>query len=115
MADPIRRVGIRDYTGLHAFRRDGDENDLLVYTKIDLNDPTQAANLTDGTNLPDPVQTGARGDYGLQSHYENDHDRLDGHTYDQWYIDQNNVTYFLNDDGFLVARYYSDYNYTGPM
>ena len=55
------------------------------------------------------------GDYGLQSHYENDHDRLTGHTYDQWYTDQNEVTYYLNEDGFLVARYYSDYNHTGPM
>ncbi len=48
----------------------------------------------------------------LYTSRQTQHADLKNRYYDQVRFDDKKVTYFINSDGFLVARYNSDYNYT---
>lgn len=94
------------YSGgsFHGFFRDSEGK--LVYTKEGLNDTSTKIHLTDGSVLDDGTDFNKGG--------RNDADRKEGENYDQWIIDSSEIDFYINDNGFLVARINDDYNYQGP-
>lgn len=94
------------YSGgaFHGFFRDSEGK--LIYTKESLTSGSSEINLTDGSVLDDGIDFTAGG--------RNDADRKDGENYDQWLLDSNELVFYLNDNGFLVARINETYTYTGP-
>lgn len=106
LADGGGGSGGGTYSGgaFHGFFRDSEGK--LIYTKKSLYDPTVEIQLTDGSALDDGIDFTAGG--------RNDADRKDGENYDQWLIDSLQMNFYLNDNGFLVARINEPYTYTGP-
>jgi|APCry1669189369_1035219.scaffolds.fasta_scaffold55421_2 hypothetical protein len=112
----IRRIsgGAGTYYGgdFHGFRRDADG--LLYYNRADLTDSSVTVNLTDGSVLDDDLITTVdlmSNNYGGR----NDMGKRAGVTYEQWLIDSNNIYFYINSNGFLVARLNQTYTYTGAV
>ena len=106
IADGTGSGGGASYSGgaFHGFFRDAEGK--LIYTKESLTDGSTQIELTDGSVLDDGVDFTAGG--------RNDADRKAGENYDQWLLDSNELNFYLNDEGFLVARINAPYTYTGP-
>jgi len=116
MAD-IRRVGTgaSTYVGgdFHGFRRDDDG--LLYYNRVDLSNSNASVNLTDGSVLDDDTTTSVDLNNSSFGGGRNNMGKRKGVTYEQWLIDSNQVYFYVNSDGFLVARMNQSYTYTGPV
>ena len=106
LADGGGGGGASGYSGgaFHGFFRNSEGT--LIYTKESLTSQTTEINLTDGSVLDDGTDFTAGG--------RNDADRKDGETYDQWLIDSLQLNFYINDNGFLVARMNEPFTYTGP-
>jgi hypothetical protein len=87
----------------HGFRKDAEGK--LYYNKVSLSQRGASVNLTDGSVLDDPTDAGEGG--------RNDAVKKTGETYDQWFIDSLQMNFYINDDGFLVAKINEPYTYTG--
>ena len=94
------------YSGgaFHGFRKDNEGK--LIYNKVSLSQRGASVNLTDGSVFDDPTDAGEGG--------RNDADRKAGENYDQWFIDTLQMNFYINDDGFLVAKINEPYTYAGP-
>lgn len=105
---------------VHALRRGGgsatDTDDgMLWYTKVRSTDSTETADFhrTDGTQYPgflDGV------DYVDETTEDKTYKNNSADKYQQYRFDFRNLTYFIDDDGYLVARLGSNYdhNTAGP-
>ena len=88
----------------HGFFRDSEGK--LIYTKESLNDKNTRIELTDGSVLDDGTDFTAGG--------RNDADRKQGENYDQWLLDSAQLSFVIDDNGFLVAELNEGTSYTGP-
>lgn len=99
---------------IHALDRD--EKGMLTYTKIRSINPTEIADFTrkDGTPYLD-VATGLY-DYVEETTEEKSLYNSPQDRYQQFRFDPRKLSYFIDDDGFLVLRFNEDYDYTtqGP-
>lgn len=113
----IRRIsgGTGTYYGgdFHGFRRDADG--LLYYNRADLSSNSTTINLTDGSVLDDDVTTNIDLMSSTFPSGRNNLGKRTGVTYEQWIIDSNNLYFYINSDGFLVARMNQTYTYTGAV
>lgn len=96
---------------IHALRRDSDG--MLRYTKIKTTDSEVGDfHRLDGTPYPDFLD-GA--DYVEETTEEKTYTNHPQDKYQQYRFDFRRITYFVDDDGYLVARFGSyDYNTEGP-
>jgi hypothetical protein len=106
LADGGAGGGSSNYSGgsFHGFTRDSEGK--LVYTKKSLQDRTTRIELTDGSVLDDGTDFTAGG--------RNDADRKDGENYDQWLLDSTQLSFYIDDQGFLVAEVNEGTSYNGP-
>lgn len=90
--------GASGYTAkaFHGFIRDSEGR--LIYDKVVMSTNARIY-LTDGTTFDDTP---------------NDTEKNPGETYDQWLLDSDQVNFYIDDDGFLVARVFESYTYSGP-
>lgn len=99
---------------IHALDRD--EKGMLTYTKIRSINPTEIADFTrkDGTPYLD-IATGLY-DYVEETTEEKSLYNSPQDRYQQFRFDPRKLSYFIDDDGFLVLRFNEDYDYTtqGP-
>jgi len=96
---------------IHALRRDDDG--MLYYTKVKTTDPVVADfHRKDGTPYPDFLE-GA--DYVEETTEEKTYTNHIADKYQQYRFDFRRITYFIDSDGYLVARF-GNYDYTteGP-
>lgn len=96
---------------IHALRRD--EDGMLWYTKVKTTDNEVADfHRTDGTPYPDFLE-GI--DYVEETTEEKSYTNHPADKYQQYRFDFRRITYFIDDDGYLVARFGSyDYATEGP-
>jgi len=99
---------------IHALDRD--EKGMLTYTKIRSINPTEIADFTrkDGTPYLD-IATGLY-DYVEETTEEKSLYNSPQDRYQQFRFDPRKLSYFIDDEGFLVLRFNEDYDYTtqGP-
>ena len=103
-----------DFT-VHALRRD--ESGMLHYSKARSTEDNSATpfdyHRMDGTQYDDFLQGTeyVTADAGAKKLTNHDHDK-----YQQFHFDFRNLTYFIDDEGYLVARLNKTYDYTtnGP-
>ena len=103
-----------DESAFHGLKRD--EDGLLTYTKIPFRS-NETVNLSDfaiAYDGLDDLNTG-RANEAQRGTQEENRDQYESNggarAYDGARFDSNKVTYFMNDNGFLVARYFSDFSY----
>ena len=96
---------------VHALRRD--EDGMLWYTKVKTTDNEVADfHRTDGTPYPDFLD-GI--DYVEETTEEKTYTNHPADKYQQYRFDFRRITYFIDSDGYLVARFGSyDYATEGP-
>ena len=103
-----------------TFANDGQiDEGILTYTKAFMSDPNVAINLADyGTpyNGVDDANTGDANQYNRTLISNQGTELADGRTpgsraYDGVRFDNSKLTYYMNADGFLVARYFADFTY----
>lgn len=96
---------------IHALRREPDG--MLVYTKVRTTDNSVLDfHRTDGTPYPDFLD-GI--DYVEETTEEKSYTNHPADKYQQYRFDFRRITYFIDDDGYLVARFGSyDYETEGP-
>ena len=96
---------------IHALRREPDG--MLVYTKVRTTDNAVIDfHRTDGTPYPDFLE-GI--DYVEETTEEKSYTNHPADKYQQYRFDFRRITYFIDDDGYLVARFGSyDYATEGP-
>ena len=109
-----------DESAFHGLKvnRDTTQNDegMLTYTKTYINDPSPTVNLADfgiPYNGIDDVNSGTA---NSTHRSDNETQTTNGNTpgsraYDGARFDNVKLTYYMNSDGFLVARYFSDFTY----
>ena len=96
---------------IHALRRDSDG--MLHYTQLNTQDTgVMDFHRKDGTPYPDFLE-GA--DYVEETTEEKTYTNHPQDKYQQYRFDFRRITYFIDDDGYFVARFGSyDYNTEGP-
>jgi hypothetical protein len=106
LADGGAGGGSSNYSGgsFHGFFRDS--TGKLIYTKKSLTDNNTRVELTDGSVLDDGTDFTAGG--------RNDADRKPGENYDQWLLDSAQLSFVIDDKGFLVAELNEGTSYKGP-
>jgi len=103
-----------DFT-VHALRRD--ESGMLHYTKARSTEDNSATpfdyHRMDGTQYDDFLEgiEYVTANSGAKTHLNHEHDK-----YQQFHFDFRNLTYFIDDEGYLVARLNKTYDHTtnGP-
>lgn len=80
----------------HGFIRD--DEGKLIYDKVEMNTSSRVF-ITDGSVLDETP---------------NDTEKAPGESYDQWLLDSDKLNFYIDDDGFLVARVFESYTYDGP-
>jgi len=108
---------------MHALKRD--EDGLLTYTKVKWDSDEEIAMTTgdgfaftgveefvEGINIDgvvaNAVQFGTDSEGSQLTNYQHKN-------YEQVRFDNQKLFYFINDQGFLVARYQRDYSHSGPV
>ena len=91
------------------------DNDILVYTNLDLQDKNEEIALTNGNVLDDPPNTDDRDDPTNAYPYRNLRDQETGMSFEQWQIVQESILYYLDNNGFLRAVYNENHTYGDPV
>ena len=95
-------------SAFHGLKVDADG--LLTYSRVFLTE-NATVNLSDGSGIP------ISGLSGLVAGTNNDAAKgtVSGQLYQQVRVDDIKLTYYLNADGYLVAKYFGDYSYAGQQ
>lgn len=122
-ADIISQSAVGLELAMHALKRD--EDGLLTYTKVKWDSDEEIPMTTgegyaftgveeflEGINadgvVANAVQSGADNEGSQFTNYQHKN-------FEQVRFDNQKLFYFINERGFLVARYQRDYSYTGPV
>lgn len=117
--------GYNDESAVHALKKD--DTGILTYSKVKFYGDEGSINMSDGSGFPyslDQIESGFATDgqtlindvqKGVSEGSDNRQYNFNSRSNDQIKIDHRKVTYYINSNGFLVARFDKSYPYAATQ